>query len=116
VKAVIYGIPNCDTMKKARSWLESQRVPHDFHNYKVAGIERAKLAAWAKVVGWETLLNRSGTTFRKLPDAAKRNLDEAKALRLMVEQPSLIKRPVLEHGKALLVGFSAEKYASLAPV
>ena len=113
MKTVIYGIPNCDTMKKARNWLESRRVPHEFHNYKISGIERAKLAAWAKAVGWETLLNRSGTTFRKLPDAAKQNLDEPKALRLMVEQPSLIKRPVLEHGKELLVGFSAEIYASL---
>ena len=110
---MIYGIPNCDTMKKARSWLESRRVSHEFHNYKVSGIERAKLAAWAKVVGWEALLNRGGTTFRKLPEAAKQDLDQAKALRLMVEQPSLIKRPVLEHGKSLLVGFSAEKYASL---
>ena len=113
MKTVIFGIPNCDTMKKARTWLESHRVSHEFHNYKVSGIERAKLAAWAKVVGWEALLNRSGTTFRKLPDAAKQNLDETKALRLMVEQPSLIKRPVLEHGKSLLLGFSAERYASL---
>lgn len=113
MKTAIYGIPNCDTMKKARAWLDSHRVTHEFHNYKVSGIEPAKLAGWAKVVGWESLLNRSGTTFRKLPDGAKQNLDEAKALRLMVEQPSLIKRPVLERGKTLLVGFSAEKYAPL---
>ena len=108
---MIYGIPNCDTMKKARAWLESQRVPHEFHDYKVAGIERARLAAWARIVGWEALLNRNGTTFRKLPETAKQDLDEAKALRLMVEQPSLIKRPVLERGATLLVGFSPEKYA-----
>jgi arsenate reductase len=111
---VIYGIPNCDTMKKARTWLASHEVPHEFHDYRKAGIDKAKLAAWAKVVGWEVLLNRSGTTFRKLPDAAKQGLDEAKALRLMVEQPSLIKRPVLEHGKALLVGFKPDEYAALA--
>ncbi|MEP7311590.1 MAG: ArsC family reductase [Pseudomonadota bacterium] len=113
MKTTIYGIPNCDTMKKARGWLESHSVPYDFHNYKVSGIERAKLAAWSKVVGWETLLNRSGTTFRKLPDSARQDIDEAQALRLMVEQPSLIKRPVLEQGKTLLVGFNPEKYASL---
>jgi len=113
MKTVIYGIKNCDTMKKARTWLESHRVPHDFHDYKVSGIERAKLAAWIKAVGWEVLLNRAGTTFRKLPDEAKADVDEAKALALMLEQPSMIKRPVLERGKTLLVGFSPEKYAAL---
>jgi arsenate reductase len=110
---VIYGIASCDTMKKARAWLTSHQVPHEFHDYKSRGIERAKLADWAKRVGWEPLLNRNGTTFRKLPFEAKQDLDEAKALRLMVEQPSMIKRPVLEHGAALLVGFSPEKYATL---
>lgn len=109
----LYGIPNCDTMKKARAWLDAHEVAHEFHDYKKAGIDRAKLAGWARVVGWETLLNRSGTTFRKLPQEAKQELDERKALLLMIEQPSLIKRPVLEHGQALLVGFSPEKYAVL---
>jgi arsenate reductase (glutaredoxin) len=113
MKTVIYGIRNCDTMKKARTWLESRGVAHDFHDYKVAGIEPAKLAAWSKRVGWEVLLNRAGTTFRKLPDKAKQNLDEAKAIELMLAQPSLIKRPVLERGKALIVGFSPEKYSGL---
>ena len=113
MKTIIYGIRNCDTMKKARTWLESRGVAHDFHDYKVSGIEPAKLAAWSKRVGWEVLLNRAGTTFRKLPDKAKQNLDEAKAIELMLAQPSMIKRPVLERGKALIVGFSPEKYSEL---
>ena len=100
-------------MKKARSWLEASGVEHEFHDYKVSGIEAAKLTAWVKVVGWQTLLNRAGTTFRKVPDRAKQDLDEAKAIKLMLEQPSMIKRPVLERGKTLLVGFDPEKYSSL---
>lgn len=100
-------------MKKARAWLESHRVDYDFHDYKELGIGSAKLEAWTKVVGWEALLNRAGTTFRKLPDEAKQNLDERKALRLMLEQPSMIKRPVLERGRTLLVGFSPEEYSAL---
>ena len=109
----LYGIPNCDTMKKARDWLEGRGVDYQFHDYKKSGVERARLAAWAKVVGWEALLNRAGTTFRKLPDEAKENLDERKAIALMLDQPSMIKRPVLESGKTLLVGFSPEKYSAL---
>ncbi len=109
----LYGIPNCDTMKKARTWLDSQGIAYTFHDYKVAGIDRAKLAAWVKEAGWETLLNRAGTTFRKLPDGKKENLDGQKAIALMLEQPSMIKRPVLECGKTLLVGFSPDKYADL---
>jgi len=113
VKIRLYGIKNCDTMKKARAWLEAHGVEYDFHDYKLAGIEPVRLTAWAKLVGWERLLNRAGTTFRKLPDEARQNLDEAKALRLMLDQPSMIKRPVLERGKTLLVGFSPEKYSAL---
>ena len=113
MRATIYGIRNCDTMKKARAWLEAHGIDHDFHDYKVAGVERSKLEAWAKIVGWEVLLNRAGTTFRKLPDDQKQNLDERKALALMLEQPSMIKRPVLERGKTLLVGFSAERYSAI---
>jgi arsenate reductase (glutaredoxin) len=109
----LYGIPNCDTMKKARAWLASHGVTHEFHDYKKSGIARGKLESWVKAVGWEVLLNRAGTTFRKLPDSAKTDLTEAKALKLMLEQPSMIKRPVLERGKSLLVGFSPEKYSSL---
>jgi arsenate reductase len=112
-RVILYGISNCDTMKKARAWLTSHGVPYEFHDYKLSAIERARLAAWAKAVGWEILLNRSGTTFRKLPDAAKQGLDEKKALALMLAQPSMIKRPVLERGATLLVGFSPEKYSAL---
>jgi arsenate reductase len=113
MKTTIYGIKNCDTMKKARAWLESRGIEYEFHDYKVLGVDRPQLEAWMKVVGWEVLLNRAGTTFRKLPDEAKERLDERKALRLMLEQPSMIKRPVLERGKTLLVGFSPAKYSAL---
>jgi arsenate reductase len=106
----IYGIKNCDTMKKARTWLDEHAVAYTFHDYKVAGIDAGRLQRWAGKAGWETLLNRSGTTFRKLTDAQKADLDERKALALMIEQPSLIKRPVLETGDALLVGFKPDAY------
>ena len=108
---VIHGITACDTMKKARAWLDAQGVTHDFHDYKVAGVTREKLAGWAREVGWETLLNRAGTTFRRLPDADKADLDESKAIALMVAQPSMIKRPVLETDRGLIVGFKPEIYA-----
>ena len=107
----IYGIKNCDTMKKARAWLDGHGVAYEFHDYKVAGSPKEKLKAWAGEVGWETLLNRAGTTFRKLPDADKEGLNERKAIALMLTQPSMIKRPVLEAGKKLLVGFKPEVYA-----
>jgi arsenate reductase len=106
----IYGIKNCDTMKKARAWLDKAGVQYDFHDYKSAGIDKAHLERWSKAVGWETLLNRAGTTFRKLPDTDKEGLTAAKAIKLMLEQPSMIKRPVLETGKALLVGFKPDDY------
>jgi Spx/MgsR family transcriptional regulator len=106
----LYGIKACDTMKKARGWLEGRAVAFAFHDYKVAGIDRDRLETWAKTAGWETLLNRSGTTFRKLPEADRADLDEAKAIGLMLAQPSMIKRPVLEAGGALLVGFKPETY------
>jgi len=113
MKATIYGIRNCDTMKKARAWLDTKGVEYDFHDYKVSGITREKLAGWIKVAGWETLLNRAGTTFRKLPDDAKQDIDERKAIKLMLEQPSMIKRPVLERGRTLLVGFTEERYSAI---
>ena len=106
----IYGIKNCDTMKKARDWLDKAGVQYAFHDYKTAGIDKAHLDKWSKAVGWETLLNRAGTTFRKLPDADKDGLTAARAMKLMMEQPSMIKRPVLETGKALLVGFKPDDY------
>ncbi len=107
----IYGIKNCDTMKKARAWLDKHGVDYSFHDYKTAGIDKDRLARWSKVVGWETLLNRTGTTFRKLDEADKANLTEKKAMALMLAQPSMIKRPVLEAGGKLLVGFKPEIYA-----
>ena len=113
MKTTIYGIRNCDTMKKARAWLEAHGVDYDFHDYKSDGIDRATLEKWAKTVGWEVLLNRAGTTFRKLPDDAKQNIDERKAIKLMLEQPSMIKRPVLERGRTLLVGFTEERYSGI---
>ena len=113
MKTVIYGIRNCDTMKKARAWLEAHGVQHEFHDYKTSGIERARLQEWIDKVGWEVLLNRAGTTFRKLPDSRKTELSQVKALELMLEAPSMIKRPVLEHGKELVIGFNADKYSAL---
>jgi Spx/MgsR family transcriptional regulator len=106
----IYGIKNCDTMKKARTWLEQHGVPHEFHDYKTAGIDRERLEGWCKKAGWEVLLNRSGTTFRKLPEADRADLNERKAVALMLAQPSMIKRPVLERGAKLIVGFKPESY------
>jgi arsenate reductase len=113
MKIMLYGIKNCDTMKKARTWLEEHKVEYAFHDYKTEGIDKAKLQEWIQVVGWETLLNRAGTTFRKLPDATKKDIDERRAIALMLEQPSIIKRPVLERGRKLLVGFSPEAYSKL---
>ena len=111
----IYGIKNCDTMKKARAWLDGHGVKYDFHDYKAAGIERTKLEGWARKAGWETLLNKAGTTFRKLPDKDKEGLTEKKAIALMLAQPSIIKRPVLElAGGKLLVGFKPEQYEAIA--
>ena len=107
----IYGIKNCDTMKKARAWLDSHGVAYDFHDYKTEGVAKEKLKRWSDDVGWEKLLNRAGTTFRKLPDGDKESLNERKALALMLAQPSMIKRPVLEAGSKLLVGFQPEIYA-----
>lgn len=106
----LYGIRNCDTMKKARAWLDGRGVAYDFHDYKKSGIDRARLAAWAGEVGWEVLLNRAGTTFRKLPDADKAGLSEEKAIALMLDQPSMIKRPVLDLGARILVGFKPETW------
>jgi Spx/MgsR family transcriptional regulator len=111
VPITIYGIKNCDTMRKARAWLDSHGVDYTFHDYKTAGIERERLERWARKVGWETLLNRAGTTFRKLPDKDKQVTDAKTAMALMLAQPSLIKRPVLDLGRdRLLVGFKPELY------
>jgi len=109
----IFGIKNCDTMKRARAWLDARKVSYVFHDYKTSGIDQPALEGWAKKLGWEALLNRAGTTFRKLPGADKEALTEKKAIALMLAQPSLIKRPVLETTFKLTVGFNAEEYEKL---
>lgn len=106
----IYGVKNCDTMKKARVFLDEHGLDYAFHDYKASGIDRPHVERWCREAGWETVLNRAGTTFRKLPDAARENLDEARAIELMLEQPSMIKRPVLERDGRLLIGFKPEIY------
>lgn len=106
----LYGIPNCDTVKKARVYLDGRGVAYHFHDYKKAGIEKADLERWSKQVGWEKLLNKAGTTFKKLPDADKTGIDETQAIALMLANPSMIKRPVVEYGETLLVGFKPEAY------
>ena len=106
----LYGIPNCDTVKKARVWLEQNGVDHVFHDYRKAGIDRARLEGWVAEHGWETILNRAGTTFRALPDADRAGLDAEKAVALMLAQPSMIKRPVLDLEDRTLVGFKPERY------
>lgn len=110
MKVTIYGIKNCDTMKKARTWLDNKAIAYAFHDYKVAGVQRGRLESWAAKVGWELLLNRAGTTFRKLPEKDKEGLTEDKAMALMIAQPSMIKRPVLEIGSKILVGFKPDQY------
>ncbi len=110
---VIYGIKNCDTMKKARAWLDGHKVVHRFHDYKADGVEKSRLEHWVSQLGWEALLNRAGTTFRKLPEADRSGLTEKKAIALMLAQPSMIKRPVLEKGGKITAGFRPEQYEKL---
>ena len=111
--ARLYGIKNCDTMQKAWTWLDQHDVAYEFHDYKKVGLDRATLEGWVGKVGWEVLLNRLGTTFKKLPEADRQGIDAAKAINLMLAQPSMIKRPVLEIAGQLIVGFKPEVYASL---
>lgn len=106
----MYGIKNCDTVAKARKWLEAKGQAYDFHDYKTAGIDRATLEGWVQEHGWEIILNRAGTTFRKLDDADRTDLTADKAIALMIAQPSMIKRPVLDLGDRRLVGFKPEIY------
>jgi arsenate reductase len=110
MKATLYGIANCDTVRKARAWLEAKAVPYSFHDYKKAGVDEKRLREWVAEHGWERLLNRSGTTFRKLSDGDKAGLDGEKAIRLMLAHPSAIRRPVLDLGQRRLVGFDAEQW------
>jgi arsenate reductase len=107
----IYGIRNCDTMKKARAWLESRGIAYDFHDYRASGIDRARLQAWVKELGWQAVLNRAGTTFRALPETNRQGIDAEKAIALMLAQPSMIKRPILDIGSRRLCGFKPEVYA-----
>jgi Spx/MgsR family transcriptional regulator len=109
----IYGIPNCDTMKKARRWLEANSIEYDFHDYKKLGVPENRLKNWVKQAGWEAILNKRGTTWRKLDDKVKNNIDEAAAIRVMLDNPSIIKRPVIESGNLLLIGFKQDEFEQL---
>lgn len=109
---ILYGIPNCDTVKKARTWLDGRGLAFTFHDYKKAGADTAKLAGWCDTAGWDKVLNRAGTTFKKLPDADKADLDQAKAVAIMAANPSCIKRPIVEHPGGLLVGFKEAEWAA----
>jgi len=111
----LYGIRNCDTIRKARAWLDSHGVAFIFHDYKVAGVDPAELDRWCEQIGWERLLNRAGSTFRRLPEAQRLELDDQRARQLMLAQPSMIRRPVLVAGTRLLVGFDPDRYAGLLP-
>ena len=109
----VFGIPNCDTMKKARKWLLDHSVEYEFHDYKKEGVDEQRLRGWVAQVGWETLLNRRGMMWRKLDDKVKAGIDEASAIQVMLETPSIIKRPVLEQGKKLHVGFKEAEYEAI---
>jgi arsenate reductase len=109
----LYGIKNCDTVRKARKWLEAQGIDYTFHDVRADGLTKKAVTEWARAVGWETLLNRRGTTWRQLPDAAKESINQKTAIDLMLENPTLIKRPVLDHKKTIHVGFKAAEYEAL---
>ena len=110
---IVYGIPNCDTIKKARKWLNGHEVDFQFHDFRKQGLDKSLLTSWVKQVGWETLLNRRGTTWRKLPEKTRDTIDEKSAITIMLESPAIIKRPVLVSGKTILVGFNEEQYKQL---
>ena len=109
---ILYGIPNCDTVKKARTWLDGRGIAYTFHDYKKAGADPAKLSGWCNAAGWDKVLNRAGTTFKKLPEADKADLDQAKAVAVMAANPSCIKRPIVEHPGGILVGFKEAEWAA----
>lgn len=113
VTATLYGIPACDTVRKARAWLDAQGVPYRFHDYKKQGVDPAMLGRAVAHLGWEKVLNRQGTTFRKLPEAERAELDRDRAMAIMQANPSAIKRPLLEHGDVIEAGFSPDRYAQL---
>jgi len=110
---IVYGIPNCDTIKKARKWLDNNKVDYQFHDFRKHGLDKSMLTAWVKQVGWETLLNRRGTTWRKLPEKDRESINEKSAINIMLESPAIIKRPVLVTGKKVIVGFNEDQYKQL---
>jgi arsenate reductase len=110
----LYGIKNCDTVRKARKWLDEQGLAYRFHDFRADGLERKRLQGWADELGWENLLNRRGTTWRRLPEADREGVDRTAAIRLMLDHPAIIKRPVLDTGKRRLLGFDPEEYGKLA--
>ena len=109
----IYGIPNCDTMKKARKWLEKNNLEYEFHDYKKSGVPENKLKLWVKSAGWDIVLNKRGTTWRKLDDDVKNSIDETSSIKVMIDNASAIKRPILESGNRLLIGFKEDEYKTL---
>ena len=109
----VYGIPNCDTVRKARRWLDAHQIPYRFHDLRKDGLDPAQLDHWLARAGWETLLNRRGATWRKLPEAVRKRIDAGTARQLMLDNPTLIKRPVVENGDTVLVGFSEAAYRGL---
>ncbi len=110
---ILHGIPNCDTIRKAKKWLESHGIDYQFHDFRKDGLEKPTLEKWVKQVGWEVLLNRRGTTWRQLPAETKDSINEKNAIKIMLESPAIIKRPVLVHGKKIIVGFNEEQYQQL---
>ena len=110
----MYGIPNCDTIKKARNWLKDNDVDYEFHNYKKDGVPETELKKWIKNLGWEVLLNKRGTTWRKLDETTKNDVNEKSAIKIMLDNPSIIKRPVLDDGKSILVGFNENEYKQIS--
>lgn len=111
MSVTVYGIPNCDTVKKARTWLDQHSIAYTFHDYKKQGADAERIAGWVELAGWDVVLNRRGTTFRGLPDADKTGIDAVKAVSIMAANPSCIKRPVVEYSGGILVGFNAEAWA-----
>jgi len=109
----IYGIPNCDTMKKALKWLDKNNLKYEFHDYKKLGVPENNLKSWVKTAGWEIILNKRGTTWRKLDENIKNNINDTSSIQVMLDNPSAIKRPVLESGRILIVGFKEEEYKTL---